>query len=354
MSFKNFLEQFFRLLIKLRVLRYGENAWQTPAELFVIPGSEADPLAICNARILEGGPGYNNIRDIGSRAIQYITHVAAVYEKNFGSVPMIAIGTKHGNACGASAQYATEGYSEAGILCQMLDGQPISIFGGTVITNFPITAELANILRTHNIGDGPKRPLDVVFAPAFDSEAIEILSRKGDKCKIVQLEGLANLTENSLDTSSIISQVRGGFVFQPNYTFVPYFRNAEKNRQAKLQYEKDAALSWAIGSVSNSNTISLVKSGMLLANAVSQQDRVGAVQLAFMLAARAKHNVIDCVAYSDSYFPFDDGPKLLVERGVKMILATTGSIRDNEVKEVCKNIIFYTYPDAIARGFAWH
>ena len=61
-------------------------------------------------------------------------------------------------------------------------------------------------------------------------------------------------------------------------------------------------------------------------------------------------------AYSDSFFPFVDGAKVLQEAGVKSIFATSGSVRDKEVKEFCKQhkIVFVSLPDSEARGFFGH
>ena len=109
--------------------------------------------------------------------------------------------------------------------------------------------------------------------------------------------------------------------------------------------------------VSNSNTITIVKDGRLLGNGVSQQDRKGAAKLAAFLRAKdAGHDTKEAVAYSDSFFPFTDGPEILISAGIKVIFATSGSVRDKEVLEFCKEkgIIFVTIPDKDGRGFFRH
>ena len=340
---------------KVTDCRYGENAWQASAALYSTESD--DPLGLNIFKVLEGEPGYNNWCDV-DRGLQTMTHIAAVFEKNFGYVPFIAIGLKHGNVCGVSINRQNLSSSFAPslkdtVIKNMLSGDPISIFGGTVMCNFEITENLATLLRTHGMEKG-KRLLDIVVAPSFEQNALEILGRKDAKCKILVNSNLAHLSGKSLDTGLRVRYVRGGFLTQPNYTFVPDFKDAQKNKDGEVEREKDLALAWAICSTSNSNTITIVKHGKLLANAVGQQDRVGAVELALSKASRANHDVYDSAACSDSFFPFPDAPELLVDHGIKMLLTTTGSVNDDKMIEVCKNITVYSYPDSIARGFYAH
>ena len=124
-------------------------------------------------------------------------------------------------------------------------------------------------------------------------------------------------------------------------------------------------LASAIGATSNSNTITIVRDGRLVGNGVGQQDRVGAAKLAISRADDAAHSLDESkneadlagsVCYSDSFFPFADGPKVLIDRGIKTIFATSGSVHDGEVIDFCKNAgaTLVMFPDKIARGFAWH
>jgi phosphoribosylaminoimidazolecarboxamide formyltransferase/IMP cyclohydrolase len=147
-------------------------------------------------------------------------------------------------------------------------------------------------------------------------------------------------------------------LLQPNYTFVPDFGQGEtvKHGQAKLSQEVDMMLAWALGSTSNSNTITIVKDGQLLGNGVGQQDRVGAVGLAIERARRSKHDLNGAVAYSDSFFPFPDGPQTLIDAGITAIFTTSGSLRDKETIDLCgeRLVPLYMIPDSIGRGFFGH
>jgi len=114
-------------------------------------------------------------------------------------------------------------------------------------------------------------------------------------------------------------------------------------------------LAWAVGSTSNSNTITIVNDGMLLGNGVGQQDRVGAAGLAIRRAIDAGHEdqLNGAVAYSDSFFPFPDAVEVLADAGIKAIFSTSGSVRDKEVQDLCvaRGIALYQLPDKKARGF---
>ena len=98
---------------------------------------------------------------------------------------------------------------------------------------------------------------------------------------------------------------------------------------------------------------------------MGQQDRVGAAKLAISRAddaasslygSNTKANLENSIAYSDSFFPFSDGPKVLTDRGIKIIFTTSGSVNDTNVIEFCKEqgATLVMFPDKIARGFAWH
>lgn len=339
---------------------YGENGHQEGAALFSY--GSADPLALDSFHLLRGTlPSYNNYADL-DRLLQTMTHIAAVFDENRTPVlpgasllsrPYIAIGGKHGNVCGASI-----GYDARRVLEAMLAGDLRAIFGGAVMVNFSIQSALADVLLHHAMGDG-KRLLDLVSAPAFDEIALEKLgSRKGSKCRLFANQTLEALRREHLDASPRFRLVRGGFLHQPNYTFVPSLRDhvLEKIGEASIVEQHDMLLAWAIGATSNSNTVTIVKDRMLLGNGVGQQDRVGACELALKRAHDGGHSTIGAVAYSDSFFPFVDGPLALANAGIRAIFATSGSVRDRDVAELCarRGVALYRLPDASARGFFGH
>ncbi len=344
---------------KIGECKYGENAWQTPALLYKNTLIESDPLSLEHFTVIQGTPlSYNNMCDI-DRELQTITHIAGGFDENFSYVPHIAIGVKHGNACGVAYDKA----DPMTALRKMLEGDVRAIFGGIVMLNFPLTEEVAEALLTHAMNGG-KRLLDGIIAPSADESVLAMLQRKGDKCRIVINPALANLSKESLEKGTRTRHVRGGSLTQPNYTFVPNMKSASIEGEVSDAMLSDLVLAWAVGSTSNSNTITITKGGALVGNGVGQQDRVGACELAMKRADDSARSLgktdpadlTGACAYSDSFFPFPDGPQALIDRGIKAIFATTGSVKDPEVIALCREngVTFVSLPDAEARGFYMH
>ena len=332
---------------------YGENAWQASAAFYstkISTAASADPLTLDNFNVITGTPpSYNNLCDI-DRLLQTVTHISAAFAVNRGDIPLIAVGCKHGNPCGVAT-----GKDPLLVIQKMIKGDTRAIFGGLVMVNFPVSKIIAEELIAYLMPKGEHRLLDGIVAPSFSKEAISILKRKGDKCRFLVNPALGFL---SLDSVSRFRYVRGGFLYQPNYTFILNLKDPQLKKIGKLtpREEDNLLLAWAIGSTSNSNTITLVKDGYLIGNGVGQQDRVGGCALAVQRARDAGHETSGAFAYSDSFFPFTDGPKVLVEAGVKAIFASSGSVRDPEIQNFCrgKKMVLYLFPDKLGRGFFGH
>src|SRR5208337_1636701 len=336
---------------KILTCKYGENGYQTPAGLYS-RGTD-DCLALDKFKQVAGdSPSYNNLCDI-DRLLQTVTHIAAAFTFNFTALPNIAVAVKHGNPCGASV-----GKKIDDTLKKMIIGDKRAIFGGLVMTNFHIGAKEAKILLTYEMDKGKRRLLDGIIAPSFDKEAVKMLERKGDKCRFISNSALANLGQSGLDSAPRFRYVRGGFLKQPNYSYVPDLSTSELEKIGNIKDRDypDILLAWAIGSTSNSNTVALVKGGYLIGNGTGQQDRVGGCKLAISRAKDAGHETKGAVAYSDSFFPFTDGPQVLAKAGIKIFFASSGSVMDKDVKAFClkKNISLVLIPDKVGRGFFGH
>ncbi len=326
----------------------GENGSQTPATLF--SAGTDDPLALDKFKVIEGAPpSYNNWCDV-DRLLQTMTHLSAAWKLNFGYFPYVSLGAKHGNCCGAAV-------SQVANVSKMVSGDTRAIFGGVIMVNFEVDGSVAYHMASA-MPDGKAR-FDGVIAPSFNDEAIQTLSRAKGKCRLMVNPALEKDTV-PLDTGPRFRCVRGGFLVQPAYTFLLDFNDPEmkvygaKNKDT----EADLLVAWGVGCTSNSNTITIVKDGMLIGNGVGQQDRVGAAELAIRRAVGAGHGdkLKGAVAYSDSFFPFPDAPDLLIKEGIKAIFSTTGSINDKLTQELCGNngVTLYQLPDAKARGFFGH
>jgi phosphoribosylaminoimidazolecarboxamide formyltransferase/IMP cyclohydrolase len=336
---------------RVQSFSYGENPWQTPAEHYSVESE--DPLAMERFRLIAGGKlSYNNMVDV-DRLLQTATHIAAGFHANRGQVPAIAVGVKHGNPCGAAFSSRP---AEAVEL--MVAGDPRAIFGGVVLVNFPLDEQAARTLRSHLVPNGSHRILDTVIAPSFTEGAISLLNRKGGRCRFLANPALSHLDDRSLDAASRFRYVRGGFIVQPNYTHVLDFDDPDIRvvGQRDEELEDDMLLAWAIGSTSNSNTITLVRRQQLIGNGMGQMDRVTAARHAVEKSIEANHATEGGVAYSDSFFPFTDGPEILAYAGVRAIITCSGSVRDDEVGGFCRerNVTVYMIPNAKARGFFGH
>lgn len=338
--------------VRIRDCAYGENPYQTPASVYRVSSIVTDPFGIDSFRQVEGSvPSFINNTDL-NRLAQTITHIAAGFEVNFGQLPFIAVGCKHGNPCGVGV-----GNSPVGAMVRMIEGHPEALFGGSVMVNFPMTAQLAQKLSEHEVKNG-RRVVDVVIAPDFEPEAVKALKRKTEKCRLFVNEALANLDINTLDRARRFSYLREGFQTQPNYTFVLDLSDSRAVWIGKYtdQQKRDAVMLSAVGRTSNSNTITIGQNEQLLGSGLAQVSRKLASRVAILSADDGGHNVNGSVAYSDSFFPFDDGPKVLIAAGIAAVLTTHGSRNDGEVMRVFESaeIAVCSLPDKDARGFFGH
>lgn len=338
---------------KIRDCCYGENKWQSPAALFAT--NTDDPLAVWRFKDVEGNvPSFINWRDL-DRSLRTTNAIAAVMERNRGDVPPIAVGVKHGNPCGAA-------FGSTGVEAtrRMVSSDPISLFGGAVMTTFTVTGDVARTLqRTGVPDDAPDRILDFVSAPAFDSTAVELLKRTGGKCRLYSNPALETLCEATLDREPMTVPARGGFLRQPNFTYVFDERHEfliKRGTRLPVSRRNDLLLACAVASTSDSNTITLAKDGHIIANAVGQQNRKRGCYLALAIAQECGHDPFGAVACGDSFFPFPDGPELLIAAGIGAVLATHGSVRDKEVIRVFAEAgrAFWTMPDELGRLFFGH
>lgn len=349
--------------------KYGENPQQTPAAFYADNRVDIDPLGLDQLEHVQGMErSYINMTDI-DRLLQTVTHIAAGFERNFSKVPSIAVGVKHGNACGAAV-----GKTLVEAIQKMLTGDTRAIFGGVVMVNGAIDEAVAQALMLYGVDGDKPRLLDGVVGASVNKEALELLSR--NKLRVVVNPALANLNAASLNNGRWSRPVRGGALEQPNYSFVLDLSAdyVEQHGETTNQQRRDMVLAWAVGSTSNSNTISLVKDGQLIGNGVGQQDRVGAGQLALtrttielpsiktegdkviLTVTLDKSKLAGAVAYSDSFFPFPDGPELLAKAGIKTILASSGSVGDQTIIDSLAAVgtSITMVPDKIARGFYMH
>lgn len=341
-------------------LRYGENPSNVPADLLVRLPESKDSLAFTQFKRVEGKePGFVNIIDV-DRAVETIARIAAGFEKNFGKRQHrdIAVILKHGNTCGAAVEYS----APQAALAKAIDGDTDAAFGGVVIANFPIDLKEAMTLREHRTVRGEKRIFDIVIAPHFTVEAVMALRRPRGGCIMLENRALFSLGLDSPYSGERVRQVRGGFVREKVNTFIPFITETvdellriRGDASRIMTHRANLVLAWAVGSSSTSNSITVTYDSMVLVNACGRQSRVGACQLASdELIRRVQKPGSGLAAYSDGFFPFEDGPRQLQRIGVDIVLYPRGSMKDDEIGQAMQErMTLVTLPE-YARGFYGH
>ncbi len=338
-------------LQRIAGLRYGDNPHQEAA-VYTLAGDN-NPLSLSNIAMVEGDLSASNYFDL-DRATMALSRFAASMETNHGAVPLVALGLKHGNACGA----AFDNSDPEAATISMIDGDREDIFGGTIALNFPLGREVAEVLRRH--GTDRARPLDVIYAPSVTDEAVSILHRKTGKLKLGVNPALGNLGRDSLRPQTLVRSLGGVVIVQENNVFIP--NPADETQRMQLLDEPlppatplspGLLFAEAIGSSSTSNTITIVNHAMLVGNGVGQQARHKAAALAVERAINNGHAVEGAVAYSDSFFPQPDGLEIVLDAGVEEVFTMRGSENDRRVIETARQRAarFITVPVEIGRGF---
>jgi phosphoribosylaminoimidazolecarboxamide formyltransferase/IMP cyclohydrolase len=281
------------------VLRYGENPHQRAA-LYVRPGIRD---GIAAAELLHGkAMSYNNYVDADAAR-------RAAYD--FAD-PCVAI-IKHSNPCGIAI-----GADLADAHAKAHACDPVSAFGGVIAANGPVTAALARQVKDVFT--------EVVIAPGFDAEALDILSAS----KNVRLLRCA---PPAAAASVELRQVTGGMLLQ-SADRVDQPGDDPANWQLKAAHPvspellADLAFAWKACRSVKSNAILLASSGASVGVGMGQVNRVDSARLA---VTRAGDRAAGSVAASDAYFPFPDGFEILARAGVSAVVEPGGSVRDHLV-----------------------
>jgi phosphoribosylaminoimidazolecarboxamide formyltransferase / IMP cyclohydrolase len=283
------------------VLRYGENPHQRAA-LYVRPGSGEGPgMDIASAELLHGkAMSYNNYVDADAAR-------RAAYDF---AEPCVAI-IKHSNPCGIAI-----GTSLADAHAKAHACDPVSAFGGVIAANGLVTADLAR-----QIADVFT---EVVVAPGFEEEALDILSAS----KNVRLLRCA---APSATPGPQWRPVSGGILLQSADQVAepgddPVHWELKAGPPADQAQLADLAFAWRACRSVKSNAILLASGGASVGVGMGQVNRVDSARLAVM---RAGDRAAGSVAASDAYFPFPDGFEILAEAGVRAVAEPGGSVRDH-------------------------
>ena len=279
-------------------LRYGENAHQG-ASIFA-SGFES---GIATATQLGGKEmSYNNFVDAD----------AALRAAHDFDTPAVAI-IKHANPCGiATDQDIAVAYQKAHLT------DPVSAFGGVIASNRVVTKAFAeSVVEVFT---------EVIVAPGFESEALEILKTKKNL-------RLLQLSEDYKLPAKEFRQVSGGVLMQQPDSFANLdtaqweLVSGQPASEAQLA---DLKFAWIASRAVKSNAILLAKDQAAVGIGMGQVNRLDSCRLA---VSRAADRVRGSVAASDAFFPFADGLQVLIDAGVSAVVQPGGSMRDAEVIE---------------------
>jgi phosphoribosylaminoimidazolecarboxamide formyltransferase / IMP cyclohydrolase len=293
-------------------LRYGENPHQKA--VFFTDENSSDGLGLGNYKTLQGKEtSFNNYLDLDS-GIQAMSLI--------GQKKPACVILKHTNPCGAAvAETLEDAFQKA-----WFDGDPLAAFGGVIIFNREVTAKLAEAMLAD------KKFFEVIAAPKFEKDALRIFSQRP---KLQLLEN-SNLSSPFLSEYKDLKRIRGGYLMQDfdNYVLDEKDLKVVTHTKPTPEQIKDLLFAWKISQVSKSNCVVAVKNGVLLASGVGQQDRKRCCELC---VSKAIKPLTGAVAATDGFFPFRDGPDILINAGIKAIIQPGGSIRDQETIDACND-----------------
>ncbi len=312
---------------KLEDLRYGENPHQAAAIYSTLDGAPAGPTVV-GARKLHGKElSYNNLAD-ASAALELVRALAELPPGPAGPVVGACV-VKHTNPCGAAIAPTVADAVDEAIL-----GDPLAAYGGILGVNAEIDGPTAARLCRNDVF------FEVVVAPGFSRAALDQLRGRWANLRLL---ATGPLVSSTTEPSLRLQFIPGGVLAQ------------EHDRRAALPEEfahragpsptpEIIHLAHFLEAVGRSLTSNAVAIGgvspergnhtcRLFGAGAGQMDRVAACKIASRKARKLAHGAM---AYSDAFFPFPDGPRVLIRAGVSTIVHPGGSKRDQETFDLCQ------------------
>lgn len=280
-------------------LRYGENPHQKGSFF----GNFDEMFEQLHGKEIS----YNNLLDIDAA----VSLISEFDETTFAIL-------KHNNACGlASRSSLLEAWKCA------LAADPVSAFGGVLIANANVdkaTAEEVNKLF-----------FEIIIAPSYDADALEILKQKKNRIILIQKSGISSKTQFRSLLNGVLMQERD--------------LHAEKPEELKQVTDKavtpaeveDLLFANKIVKHSKSNAIVLAKDKQLYASGVGQTSRVDSLRHAIEKAKSFGFDLNGTVMASDAFFPFADCVEIAHKEGVNAVIEPGGSVRDEETVTYCND-----------------
>lgn len=281
----------------VKPMRYGENPHQ--------PGWFFGDFNAMFTQLHGKEISYNNLLDIDAA----VSLMADFTDCTFAVL-------KHNNACGvASRATVAEAWRDA------LAGDPVSAFGGVLICNRPIDAEAAR--EINNIF------FEVIIAPEYSTEALEVLQSKKNRIILVQ--------KTPLTTHTAVRTCLNGALVQHRDLRVETAEDLRPvtNQPIDPAQIEDLLFANKIVKHSKSNAIVLAKNRQLLASGIGQTSRVDALKQAIAKAQSFEFDLNNAVMASDAFFPFADCVEIAHQAGINAVVQPGGSIRDQETIDFC-------------------
>jgi phosphoribosylaminoimidazolecarboxamide formyltransferase / IMP cyclohydrolase len=295
---------------RLSTLRYGENSHQRAAIYTRVGGH-----GIAQATQLQGKEmSYNN----------YVDADAALRAAFDMVKPAVAI-IKHANPCGiaVAAPNALDEIASAHLRAHECD--PVSAFGGVIAANRTVTLKMAENLRDIFT--------EVIVAPDFEPAALEVFKLK-QNLRVLRLP--ADWQQERMD----VRLVSGGLLLQDADRFPDDIESVAKDwelvsgERPEPEEMTNLIFAWKACRAVKSNAIVLARASATVGIGMGQVNRVDSCRLA---VERAGDRAAGSVAASDAFFPFADGPQVLIDAGVKAIIQPGGSVRDQEVVDAARD-----------------
>ena len=285
-------------------LRYGENPHQKGS----FHGDLKNMFRQLNGKELS----YNNLLDLDA-AVRLIDDLGTIE-----GVPFAIL--KHNNACGAAVRSTLKEAWDAA-----LAGDPVSAFGGVLITNTSIDEQTAEAIDSIFF--------EIIAAPFFEKKALEILQKK--KNRVVLERSAASIKAGKLELRSALN----GVLVQSKDTAVEGIDQMRTvTTKAPSQNElRDLVFANILVKHTKSNAIVLAKDDQLLASGTGQTSRVDALQQAIAKAAKFNFSLKGAVMASDAFFPFPDCVEIAYKAGIGAVVQPGGSIRDQESIDYCNS-----------------
>lgn len=286
------------------VMRYGENPHQSSA-FYVQPLIKE--VSVSTSKQLQGKElSFNNIVDINA-AFELL--------KEFDDPAAVIV--KHNNPCGVAIG---NDLLEAYLLAYECD--PVSAFGGIVALNRVVNKAVAEEMK--------KIFLEVIIAPSFDKDALEILSEKKN-LRLIETGEISKLRDPELDLKKVV----GGFLLQDRDLHqiedIKSLPVPTKRKPTDFEY-KALDFAWKVVKHVKSNAIVYANDKQTVGIGAGQMSRVDSSKIA---ALKARKSIEGLAMASDAFFPFRDSIDEAAERGIKAIIQPGGSIRDEEVIQAC-------------------